>query len=177
MGRDPHVIELTSGTVIVRTGTEGAAARAGHRLELTFEDWSGEVHLVGGLPQAMSLRVGLASLTVVAGTGGVTPLTPVDKQLIKRNAVKTLDAGRFPDVRFESASIVGATVAGELTIHGTTREITADIEVADGRATASIPVRQTDFGVKPYSLMLGQLKVADEVMVELDIEVPEGLSG
>ena len=63
-------------------------------------------------------------------------------------------------------------VVGELTIHGVTQPLSASLALADGRATASIPVRQTDFGVKPYSLMLGQLKVADEVIVEIDAEIP-----
>jgi len=172
VGRDEQVVELTCGTVTVRTGVAGSASRAGHRLQLRFPDWSGTVRMLDGHPQAVTLRVGLPSLEVVSGAGGVTPLTPVDKQLIKRNAAKTLDADRFPDVTFESTSVDGQTVTGELTIHGTTCEIVAEINVADGRATASIPVRQTDFGIKPYSLMLGQLKVADEVAVELDIEVP-----
>ena len=35
-----------------------------------------------------------------------------------------------------------------------------------------IPVVQSDFGIKPYSPMLGQLKVADEVVVEIDVGVP-----
>ena len=48
----------------------------------------------------------------------------------------------------------------------------AQITLADGHASAAIPVLQSDFGVKPYSLMLGQLKVADEVIVEIDAEIP-----
>jgi polyisoprenoid-binding protein YceI len=63
-------------------------------------------------------------------------------------------------------------VVGELTIHGRSRPLQARIDVAEGRACASIPVVQTEFGIKPYSLMLGQLKVADEVTVELDVALP-----
>ncbi|MGB6246214.1 MAG: YceI family protein, partial [Gordonia sp. (in: high G+C Gram-positive bacteria)] len=39
----------------------------------------------------------------------------------------------------------------------------------DGRTqiAGESTVRQTDFGVKQYSLMMGALKVADEVVVEL----------
>ena len=31
--------------------------------------------------------------------------------------------------------------------------------------SARVPVTQTDFGVKPFSLMMGALKVADEVTI------------
>ena len=51
------------------------------------------------------------------------------------------------------------------------RPLQAQVEVADGRARAAIPVLQSDFGIKAYSLMLGQLKVADEVVVELDVVI------
>jgi hypothetical protein len=47
------------------------------------------------------------------------------------------------------------------------------LTLADGRATGSITVTQTDFGIKPYSAMLGQLKVSDDVTVELDIALPQ----
>jgi len=33
-------------------------------------------------------------------------------------------------------------------------------------------VRQSDFGIKPYSHMLGQLKVVDEVILAVDVAVP-----
>ena len=165
-------VELTAGTVTVHTGVEGSASRAGHRLALGFPDWDATVQMVRGQAVAITLRVGLGSLEVLSGAGGVTPLTPVDRQVIKRNAAKTLDVAHFPDVTFASTQIVDQQVSGALTIHGATCQITAAIEVVDGRATASIPLRQKDFGVKPYSLMFGQLRVADEVVVDLDIEVP-----
>lgn len=69
-------------------------------------------------------------------------------------------------------------VLGSLTIAGVTRPIEAQVRLDrhDGRVRAEcrVPVRQTDFGVRPYSAMLGQLKVADEVLVALvvDVEAP-----
>lgn len=166
------VIELTDGSLLVRTGVEGGAARVGHRLVLSVEQWSASVELDDGEPVAVALRADLTSLKVRSGAGGVTPLTPVDKQVIVRNAAKTLDVAKFPDVVFEGVVQAGYLVVGELTIHGRSRPLQAQIDVAEGRARASIPVVQTEFGIKPYSLMLGQLKVADEVTVELDVALP-----
>ena len=38
----------------------------------------------------------------------------------------------------------------------------------DGRLTGEATVKQTDFGIKPYSALFGTLKVADEVEIEID---------
>ena len=165
-------MELTEGSVLVRTGVEGAASRMGHRLVLSVQTWSATVGLAAGQPVTVAFRADLTSLKVRSGSGGVTPLTPVDKQVILRNAVKTLDVSRYPEVVFDGEVLPGYLVSGELTIHGRTQPLQAQIAIADGRASAAIPVLQSDFGVKPYSLMLGQLKVADEVIVEIDAEIP-----
>ncbi len=165
-------MDLIAGTVRIRTGVAGSAARMGHRLVIAVDDWSATVDLRRGKPTAVRFRASLRSLRVESGRGGITPLTPVDKQVILRNAVKTLDVSRYPEVVFDGEVLPGYLVSGELTIHGRTQPLQAQIAIADGRASAAIPVLQSDFGVKPYSLMLGQLKVADEVIVEIDAEIP-----
>ncbi len=165
-------MELTEGSVLVRTGVEGAASRMGHRLVLLVQTWAVTVELDAGQPVAVTFRADLTSLKVQSGSGGVTPLTPVDKQVIVRNAAKTLDVRTYPEVVFEGRVQPGHLVSGDLTIHGVSKPLQTQIDVADGRARAAIPVLQSDFGIKAYSLMLGQLKVADEVVVDLDVVVP-----
>ena len=169
-------MEIDSGTVTIHTDVAGSASRMGHRLVIAVDDWSASVELRAKKPVAVQFRAALDSLRVESGSGGITPLTPVDRQVIVRNATKTLDVKRHPEVTFRSSEMATAAgrvdVVGELTIHGVTQPLTATLALADDRATASIPVRQTDFEVKPYSLMFGQLKVADEVVVELDVQIP-----
>jgi polyisoprenoid-binding protein YceI len=164
------------GTVKVRTGVAGSASRMGHRLVLVVQDWAADVDLQDGRPVAVTFRAGLDSLQVESGKGGVTPLTVVDKQVIRRNAGKVLDVDEYPQAVFESTSVSVAgdsiEVSGELTIRGVTLPLDATLSLRDSRVQASIPVIQTDFGIRPYSAMLGQLKVSDEVMVDLDVTVP-----
>lgn len=164
------------GTVKVRTGVAGSASRMGHRLVLAVQDWSAEVEVTDGVPVAVAFRAALDSLSVESGSGGVTPLTVVDKQVIRRNAAKVLDTGGYPEVTFAATEVTLAgghlTVTGELTIHGEAQPLTAMLSLQGDRVTASIPVVQSDFGIRPYSAMLGQLKVSDEVTVDLDITIP-----
>lgn len=166
------------GTVKVRTGVAGSASRMGHRLVLLVTEWSAQVEIADGVAQSVVFTADLDSMQVESGSGGVTPLTVVDKQVIHRNANKALEVGKYPSVDFSSTEIVMTDgtidIAGSLTIHGVSEPLDATMTIADGRATATILVTQTDFGIKPYSAMLGQLKVSDEVLVELDIALPSG---
>ncbi len=149
----------------------------GHRLVLLVTDWSAHVEVDGGQPTALSFTADLDSMQVESGSGGVTPLTVVDKQVIHRNANKALDVGKYPTVEFRASEIVMTEgtidIAGDLTIHGVTEPLDTTLTIAEGRATASITLTQSDFGIKPYSAMLGQLKVSDDVTVELDIALPD----
>ena len=42
----------------------------------------------------------------------------------------------------------------------------------DGSLKASAVIKQSDWGIKPYSALFGALKVADEVDVALDAQAP-----
>lgn len=164
-----------NGTVTVRTGVAGSASRMGHRLVIQVQEWSAEVEMDGQVPVSVRFAAGLDSLRVQSGSGGVTPLTVVDKQVIRRNAAKVLQSDTYPQAVFEgtvSQTDGGMVVSGELQIHGVTQQLTTTLCVDGRHVTAAIPVAQTDFGLKPYSAMVGQLKVLDEVSVEVDIEVP-----
>ena len=63
----------------------------------------------------------------------------------------------------------GLTVEGDLTLHGTTRPLGFDVAMTgDGTLGATAVIKQTDWGMKPYSTLFGALKVVDEVEVSID---------
>ena len=43
-----------------------------------------------------------------------------------------------------------------------------DLGVADGAITGGVTIKQSDWGMKPYSALFGTLKVLDEVEVEVE---------
>ncbi|MCE9516425.1 MAG: YceI family protein [Mycobacterium sp.] len=146
----------------------------GHRLTIGVRSWQASVSWRGTMPTAAELSVDTDSLTVVKGEGGVTPLTPPERALARSNALKSLDAKKYPLITFSTEKISktpeGYQLAGTLEIHGTSRPHTVDLRVEDlgdrWSMTARVAVTQSDFGVKPYSLMMGALKVADEVIID-----------
>ena len=61
------------------------------------------------------------------------------------------------------------SVQGELTLVGKAGPIAIDLTVGDGgKLSGSAVVKQTDWGITPYSALFGALKVADEVEVVID---------
>ena len=171
--------------LLVRTHREGLGARAGHDLIIEATRWAGQVRIdAGELPPGhVEVRVDTHGLEVREGHGGARPLTDKDRLEIKGNIEeKVLHADRDPELRFSAVNVVvedhHAHLTGNLTIGGQTRLVGVDVELepaADGlHAHGAVQVRQTDFGIKPYSALMGMLKVADEVEVDFDVHVPSG---
>ncbi len=158
------------GELLLLTSVEGKAARLGHALTLRVEDWSCTTTFDGQTPTAVTLTAQLPSLSVVKGTGGVKPLSDKDKRTILTSAGKTLGAEKNPTLTFTSTSIDGTSaVHGTVDLHGTTRPVDVTVTVEGDQVQATTTIRQTDFGITPYSQMLGALQVGDDVEVRLAV--------
>jgi polyisoprenoid-binding protein YceI len=159
------------GELHILTSVDGRAAKMGHRLTIALNSWQGTVRWSGEEPASGELTVDVDSLEVLHGEGGLTPFTGAEKGVCRSNALKSLDTKKFPQIRFSAERITrtagGYRLDGTVDIHGTSRPQSVDVTVTDvGDAlalSAQVAVKQTDFGVKPFSLMMGALKVADEV--------------
>ena len=166
-------LDQSDGRLTIHTGVEGPAAKMGHRLDIAMNSWHADVEWSGSEPVRARLTVDVDSLEVVSGEGGVTPLTPPEKLLARANAVKTLDRKRFPQIEFDAAAIertqTGYRLTGTVQIHGKTRDSVVDLNVEESggswHMSADVQIRQSDFGVKPYSMLMGAMRVADAVTV------------
>ncbi len=166
------------GTLSVKTGRTGAAAKAGHDLVIHVTSWEATLE-VAEAPAAtrITLDADATSLRVHEGTGGIQALgdddkanieTTIDDDVLKRQGIS------FRSTAVQSvAGGSGLTVQGELTLVGKARPITFDVAVADdGRLSGRAVVQQAGWGMKLYSTLFGTLKVADEVEVVVDVAVP-----
>ena len=165
-----------NGTFTLRTGVAGTASRAGHRLTIGFSSWSAAVAMDDDSPASVELTVDVDSLEVRSGDGGLTPMTPPERAVARLNALKSLKASKFPRISFVasdvSATADGYRLDGDLTICGTSRPHSVDVVVDGSTVSSESSVKQIDFGVKPYSLMMGALKVADEVVIAVEVATP-----
>ena len=161
------------GILSVRTSRTGAVAKAGHDLLIHVTEWTATLDT--GDDPSLSLDADATSLRVREGTGGIKPLgeddhanieTTIDDEVLKRG-----------DVRFRSTRVDAQddrlAVEGDLTLAGTTRPVAFELALEDGRVRGEAVVRQTQWGMKPYTALFGALKVADDVRVGIDARLPQ----
>jgi polyisoprenoid-binding protein YceI len=165
-----------NGTLSVRTSRTGAAAKAGHDLLIHVTAWDATLE-VGEEPAqtTLALDADATSLRVREGTGGMQALGDDDKANIQQTIDD--DVLKRNDISFRSTEVQAAgdgnwiSVRGELTLMGKARPIAFDLAADDdGKLTGSAVVKQTEWGIKPYSALFGALKVADEVEVAIDAQ-------
>jgi hypothetical protein len=177
MGLRPGTHRLGPGeaTLQVRTYREGVAQRVGHDLILEVERWEATVEVgEAGAVSEVRLEADAGSLAVREGLHGIKPLSDRDRTEIRRTIDEKL-LGRRP-IAFRSTSISPGdgrlSVSGELAMAGTTRPATFELELAgDGRLGGTLPVTQSEWGIKPYRGFMGALKVRDDVDVVIDAQL------
>ncbi|GAA2435710.1 YceI family protein [Actinomadura vinacea] len=169
-----------SGRLLVKTGRSGLGRRAGHDLTIEAARWSGTLTLPGDTADSATTEGFSAAVTVPVdglevreGTGGVRPLSDQDRAEIAKNLRKVLDAARHPEITFTATRAAGSageySVDGELTVAGRTAPLTLRARTDDDRVRGDATVKQTRWGIKPYSAFFGALKLADEVEVSFDL--------
>ena len=100
-------------------------------------------------------------------------LSTEDKHKIAQQICEqVLHAGRYPNITFISSRLSalpdgGYDVAGELTLHGVVRALNAQSRSVAGRQELELVLHQPDFGIEPFSALLGTLKLRSDVKVRL----------
>lgn len=166
--------DATNAECLVFTYKEGLLSKVAHDLKLGVTRFSIELD-----EEQLSLtaQFDARSLRVLSPMRDGQPVPSLlgasDRQKIEQNIVsEVLDAATFPQVSFVSTQIKKLegerfAVRGRLTLHGRTQELEVTTQVADGRQTAELTLHQPDFGIRPYSALLGTLRIRPGVTVIL----------
>jgi polyisoprenoid-binding protein YceI len=158
-----------NGELLVHTRRQGAAAKAGHDLEMVVTQWSAT--LTVGEESSLTLSADGSSLRVREGRGGIKALGEDDKDNIRQtidNEVLKRTAIEFRSTEIETGE-EGIGVCGDLELMGKTKPLEFDLDVAaDGTLTGRATVTQSEWGMKPYTALFGALKVADEVVITVE---------
>jgi polyisoprenoid-binding protein YceI len=154
----------------IRTGRKGAASKAGHDLLIEVGTW--QATLDPEAQPALTLTADSRSFRVLEGTGGVKGLDDDDKANIAQTIDEEVLKGRA--IAFRSNQVErrpdGLSVTGELTLGDRSAPAAFDLALAGGRLTGGTTIKQTEFGIKPYTALFGALKVADEVRVAIEAD-------
>lgn len=166
----PHDVDLR-----VHTWREGLLSPVGHDLELRVADVTVEIDEGGGVVA----RCDAASIELVGAVanGRVDPgaIGRRDRGKIEDGARnQVLSVKRHPEVVFQAPATRsrpggGVQLDGQLTLHGRTQPFSLVASPQDGRLVARARLDQRDFGIKPFSAMLGALKIRPVVEILVSV--------
>ncbi|MGH8426570.1 MAG: YceI family protein [Gammaproteobacteria bacterium] len=176
-GRPVYRLDSAASEVRILVGRAGPLASKGHVHVVEAAQLSGYALTAKGGGQA-DIVFPLNALVVDApaaraALGGLyaEPLTPDQRKAIRAHMLsrEALDSARYPWAHLHivaPATAQGAVkITIALTLHGVTRVLPATTQLSlDARqllASGTFTMRQSDFGITPYSVLLGALKVAD----------------
>ena len=161
MAQETYALGPANGSLRVHTTRQGVAAKAGHDLVIEVGSW--EATLTTSDPPTFEFSADSTSLQVLEGNGGMKPLSDKDRGEIKKNI----------DCEDPQAAADQVLRQGQLELVGTSRPATVNLEIGDdGQFTGSATVVQSEWGIKPYTGLMGALKVADPVEIRIEGRLP-----
>jgi polyisoprenoid-binding protein YceI len=167
----------SGGRLLIKTGREGLAAKAGHDLTIEVTRWSATVTIPGedegGLAAAsVTAELDLWSLAVREGSGGAKPLSHRDQREIDTTMRKILSGKASFASSKATPQAAGGVLEGTLTLNRRSEPVRLHLtSLTPGRWRGSATVRQTAFGITPYSGLFGTLKLRDEIAVEVEADL------
>jgi len=192
-GGKVFTLDSKSSEIRIYAFRTGSAAKLGHNHVLSAPQFTGFFHLppTGTSNSRFDLEFRLDQLEIdnpnyrsKLGSAFASVLSPAAIEGTRDHMLgeDNMQAQQFPFVRIHSLQVSGespkfaAKVLVEM--HGQNREMWVPLSVEglpDRLSVAgSLVLRQTDFGVQPYSVLGGMLAVQDEVVIEFKLLGTQG---
>jgi polyisoprenoid-binding protein YceI len=164
----------------VQAFAEGLFSAFGHDPVIVIHDFAGEVRFVPGTYADASLQLMIDPNSCEVSND----VKEKDRIEIERTMrAEVLETSKYPEISFRSNSIAvnrlaegrcGVRIIGDLSLHGTTQKnlwISAEASLRPDslRATGNFSLKQTDFGIKPYSAAGGTIKLKNELKFTFEI--------
>jgi hypothetical protein len=96
------------------------------------------------------------------------------KDIQNKIASCVLQSREFPLVRFQSESFSGSPdnflIKGNLTLRDVTRKISVCVKRSKDICIAETTLDQLSFGIKPFSALMGAMKIKPEVKIRLEMK-------
>lgn len=181
-------LDATGSELTVWTYKAGLLARAAHDLAIAATRFEAALEEGDDGGVRVDLRIPVADLRVRGKVrkGTITPMSAADHADIEQRfgSRDVLDGETFADVRFVGEGRRAgdaAKVTGELTLRGVTRPLTVETRLrGDGEARVAegeVTLAQSEWGIQPYTALLGALKVQDRVRISWRLRYITGPGG
>ncbi|HEY4367884.1 MAG TPA: YceI family protein [Steroidobacteraceae bacterium] len=186
-GAAVYEVEPKDSDIRILVYRAGTLARFGHNHVMSVAALSGKVWInptLGKSGLALSFPVGQLvvddpSARKASGEDFPADIAASDRDSTRTNMLRAevLDAEHFQDITLKSLKVTGTQAASHILTRITIRNVSRDIEIPaamtlDGPrlvATGEFAIKQTNFGIKPFSVGLGTLQVRDELQVRFKV--------
>lgn len=181
--------DRSSVTILVRRA--GPLARLGHNHAIASANESGHVWIGPDLEgSGFEVRLPVTALVVddpavraAAGQDFPGEVPEDAREGTYRNMLRpeVLDADRYPSIVVTANRLSGTwehpAAVASITLRGTTRELELPFELQREPhaliARGSFRIRQSDFGITPFSVGGGAIQVADEIEIAFEVVATE----
>lgn len=177
-----RTLDASSVDCRIFTFKEGALSALAHDLELKVTRLALELDEPAAPDQPWRLRArfladSLVVLHALKDGRPTSQLSAADKRKIEKTITSdVLDVRRHPEIRYEAEAAPSATagfaLAGELTLQGRRRAVALAALPQGGALVAETALHQPDFGIQPFSALLGALKIRPDVKVRIAVPWP-----
>jgi polyisoprenoid-binding protein YceI len=173
------VIDTHASRFTVQAFATGLLSAFGHNPTISIRDYDGTLAFLPGTYDKASVRmtVRTASMEVL------DEMKSDDRRKLEQAMYnEILEVQRFPTAAFESQSVAvqklgqdlaSARATGKLAFHGNTQSLPVDARITDMgsllRISGEFPLRQADYGIKPYSFAAGALRLKDELKFKFEL--------
>jgi polyisoprenoid-binding protein YceI len=176
-----YTIETDRSRAAITVGKSGLLSfAAGHTHEVTAPSIAGHITLDPADPGHSTVHVAIDSATLSVSAVGEPP-DDVPKIQQTMTSEQVLDVRRYPTIAFDSTGVsvkhsgiatLDVIVAGRLTLHNVTRDVSVPVSVHingdELTATGRFSVKQTDYGITPVSVA-GVVSVKDALDISFTI--------
>lgn len=175
-GAAVYAVDPAASLVAVTVRRAGLMARLGHDHVVASRTLAG--HAAPGLGRAkLSFRLDQMSVDepqLLRDAGIARQPSPEAVEGTRRNMLgPVLEAQRYPVVTMHVEGLDGERLRAAITLHGATRRLVLPaairVDAAQLSARGTARLKQTDFGVAPFSAGGGLLSVRDELEVRYHI--------
>ena len=175
-GAQTFTLDPSTGSLRAQLSRDGPLAALGHDHEIVSSSFTGRIEL-SSASATLSMTVDARALRVD------DPVPESDRAQIEKTmrGPKGLDVERFPTMSLASDSIEPVPeeqdvwhLIGRFSMHGSTQTIEAPVTMQTGPDggrwfSGYVRLRQSDFGIKPYSAFAGAIRVRDDVVVSFSL--------
>lgn len=186
-GAEIYRVDSAASDVHILVFRGGTLARLGHNHVMSVQSLTGQVWVhPDPAKSGFDVSFPVAGLVVddpqarrAAGADFPGEIPQADRAGTRRNMLRAevLDGEHFPRVQLQSIRAATPLAAARFITRITIKDMSRDIEIpvaidataARVIASGQFDIRQTDFGIQPFSIGLGALEVVDQLQIRFKV--------